>query len=169
MANKASWITLTTEQQDELERFMPKLGTFKVVPHNQLPGVFSDGFRKKIDSAMVISAPTSTGGTYLAISANRIDFKDQAIDVEPFGVIVNSTGTSSSAVFLHHGNWAGRSEKMPQGFWDEIDKSGIGDYFYTNPPENMVEGALEQLPKKHRGAFDALVCEIRKHVDEQQR
>jgi hypothetical protein len=33
-----------------------------------------------MDSALLIAAPTSTGGTYLAFSATRVDFKARAID-----------------------------------------------------------------------------------------
>jgi hypothetical protein len=63
---------------------------WRVVAGRELPSVFPDRFRAKIDSALIIAAPTSTGGTYLAFSANRIDLKARALDIEPFGVIVHS-------------------------------------------------------------------------------
>ena len=101
----------------------------------------------------------------MVYSASRVDYKDQQIDIEPFGLIVHATGPSSSGAFLHHGNWEGRSEPPPAGFWDTVARSGIGDYFHSNPPAGLREGTLEQLPIGHRGAFDSLVREIRARVD----
>jgi hypothetical protein len=126
--------------------------------------VFPASFRQKIGSAVVVAAPTSTGGIYLTYSANRVDHRDQKIDIEPFGLIVHSAGPSSSGVFLHHGDWEGRTQSPPDGFWKVASRSGIGDYFWANPPEGLRQGALDQLPKGHRGAFDAIVHEIRDRV-----
>ena len=90
---KANWIRLTPDQQDELERCVPAPG-WRIVPRDELPNVFPRTLREEIDSALVIAAPTSTGGTYLAYSANRLDWRDRAVDIEPFGLIVHSTGPS---------------------------------------------------------------------------
>lgn len=164
MTMKPKWISLTREQQDELTRCVPTPG-WRVIPQAELPSLFPKDFRDKVDSALLISAPTSTGGTYLAFSASRVDLKDRAIDLEPVGLIVHSTGASTSAVFLHHGDWDGRTESPSRDFWGEISRSGIGEYYCANPPGGLRQGGLEQLPKGHRGAFDALVREIRARVD----
>ncbi len=164
MAIKPNWKNLTRQQQDELSRCVPTPG-WRIIPQAELPSFFPEGFRKKIDSALMISTLTSTGGTYLVYSANRIDLKDRAVDIEPAGLILHSTGASTSAVFLHHGAWEGRSEYPPAQFWDEISRSGVGNYYHTNPPGGLHEGTLDQLPKGHRGAFDELVREIRAYVD----
>ena len=161
---KPNWFSLSDDQQEELDKIVLSPG-WRIICGTELPSVFPSDFRAKIDSALVLSVPTSTGGTYLAFSANRVDYKDQQIDIEPFGLIVHSTGPSSSGVFLHHGNWEGRTEPPPAGFWDTVARSGIGDYFHSNPPSGLREGTLEQLPKGHQGAFDALVREIRTRVD----
>lgn len=138
---------------------------WRIIRGIELPTVFPNAFRAKIDSAVVMSAPTSTGGTYLAYSANRVDYKDRRIDIEPFGLIVHSSGPSSSGVFLHHGDWEGRTEPPPAEFWNVVADSGIGDYFHSNPPEGLREGTLDHLPRGHRGAFDAVIREIRARVD----
>ena len=164
MMAKPNWFSLSDDQQHELDKVALSPG-WRILRGAELPSVFSSDFRARIDSAVVVSAPTSTGGTYLAYSANRVDYKDQRIDIEPFGLIVHSTGPSSSGVFLHHGNWEGRTEPPPAGFWDTVSQSGIGDYFHSNPPQGLREGTLEQLPKGHLGAFDALIREIRDRVD----
>ncbi len=164
MPPKPSWLNLRSEQQDELDLLLRPPG-WRLVPGSELPSVFPDSFRAKIDSALVIAQQTSTGGTYLAFSANRVDLRAQAIDIEPFGVIVHSTGPSPSGVFIHHGSWEGRTEYPPPAFWDEVSKSGVGQYFLANPPANLHEGTLTQLPKGHREAFEALVREIRARED----
>ena len=164
MAMKPNWFSLSDDQQKELDEIVPTSG-WRIIRGTDLPTVFADTFRAKVDSAVVVSAPTSTGGTYLAFSANRVDYKDQQIDIEPFGLIVHASGPSSSGVFLHHGDWEGRSESPPLEFWDVVAQSGIGDYFHSNPPQGVREGTLEELPKGHRGAFDALIREIRARVD----
>jgi len=161
---KPNWLSLSDDQQRELDGIAPSPG-WRIIPGAELPTVFPEPFRAKIDSAVVISAPTSTGGTYLVYSANRVDYRDREIDIEPLGLIVHSSGPSSSGVLLHHGGWEGRSGPPPAEFWDVVAESGIGDYFYSNPPDGLSEGTLEQVPKGHRGAFDAVVREIRARVD----
>jgi len=161
---KPNWRSLSDEQQIELSRIAPSPG-WRLIPGAELPSIFPESFRAKIDSAIIISAPTSTGGTYLVYSANRVDSKDRQVDIEPFGVIVHSSGPGSSGVFLHHGGWEGRSEPPPTEFWDAVAESGIGNYFYSNPPHGIREGTLDQLPRGHRGAFDSVVHEIRERVD----
>jgi hypothetical protein len=51
-------------------------------------------------------------------------------------------------------------------FWEEVSRSGVGQYFRANIPDNLREGTLAQLPKGHLGAFEALVREIRARMDE---
>jgi hypothetical protein len=164
MPEKPSWINLKSSQQDELDRLVRPPG-WCLVPGNELPSIFPHSFRKKIDSALMIAAPTSTGGTYLAFSANRVDSKARAIDVEPFGVIVHSTGPGPAGVFVHHGTWEGRTQYPPPAFWEELERSRIGQYFMTNPPANRRAGPLTELPKGHGGAFEAVVRQIRARED----
>ena len=161
---EANWRSLSEDQQAELEDVARPSG-WRIVPSKELPSLFPPSLRAKIDSAVVVSAPTSSGGTYLVYSANRVDRKAAQIDIQPFGLIVHSSGPGSSGVFLQHGNWDGRSESPPSGFWEGVDSSGIGDYFLANPPQGLREGTLDQLTKGHRGAFDAIVGEIRAQVD----
>ena len=164
MPLKPSWVTLTADQQRELEVSV-RPGEWRIVPRLELPSAFPESFRAKMDSALVIAAPTSTGGTYLAYSAHRIDHKDRAVDIEPLGLIVHSTGASSSAVFLHHGDWPGRTDHPPSSVWDEVARSTVGDYYKTNPPDGLFKGTIDQLPRGHRGAFDALISQIRRRAD----
>ena len=127
--------------------------------------IFPSRFRSRLDSAIMVSTPTSTGGIYLAYSASRVDFKDRKIDIEPFGLVLHSSGPDASGVFLHHGDWEGRTQPPPASFWDAMSESRICDYFYSNPPEGLRDGGIEQLPLGHRGAFDAIIRTIRIRLD----
>lgn len=161
---KESWINISTEQQDELNQYTRQPG-WRVVAQGALPGVFPERLRNKIDSALAIAAETSTGGTYLVFSALRVDSKDRAIDMQPLGLIVHSTGVSSSGVFLDHGDWPGRTESAPPEFWEQVNRDGVGDYFYARPPADKTSGTLEDLSIQHRGAFRAAVQAIRNRID----
>jgi hypothetical protein len=91
---KPNWLTLSVAQQLEFDLVVPS--SQWRIRQAELPSVFPVTFRARIDSAVMVSTPTSTGGVHLAYSANRIDFKDRRIDIEPFGLMVHSSGPSSS-------------------------------------------------------------------------
>lgn len=126
---------------------------------------FPTRFAQKIGSAVVIAAPTSTGGAYLVFSANRVDVKAGALDIEPFGVILHSTGPGPSGAFIHHGTWADRTQDPPEAFWAEVSQSDIAQYFRTSPPASRSAGPLTEFPKGHAGAFEAIVRELRGRED----
>jgi len=146
VADRQSWINLSGTQQDELHTCVPTPG-WRLVPGSELPSLFPDTFRTKIGSAVVIAAPTSTGGAYLVFSANRVDVKAGALDIEPFGVILHSTGPGPSGAFIHHGTWADRTQDPPEAFWAEVSQSDIAQYFGRVRPR--VEG-LGRSPSPQR-------------------
>src|SRR5262245_14805458 len=154
MRPRPSWISLTSTEQAELHPFAMTPG-WQLVSRESIPSVFPPEFRKKFDSAVVISAPTSSGGTWLVFNALRPDRPAGQIDQEPFAIIVNSSGADPSGMFLHHGKWRGRSQKPPHGFWAQVDESGIGNYFFANPRSGLTQGPLDQLPTGHREAFES--------------
>jgi len=164
VADRQSWINLSGTQQDELHTCVPTPG-WRLVPGSELPSLFPDTSRTKIGSAVVIAAPTSTGGAYLVFSANRVDVKAGALDIEPFGVILHSTGPGPSGAFIHHGTWADRTQDPPEAFWAEVSQSDIAQYFRTSPPASRSAGPLTEFPKGHAGAFEAIVRELRGRED----
>ena len=164
MTRRVSYVALAPDQQREIRALVGDRG-WRIVPRVALPSAFPAAFRSKIDSAVVIAEPTSTGGTYLVFSASRVDAKAHEIDLEPFGVIVHSTGCGAVGAFVHHGNWDERSQAAPDGFWDSVSDAGVGGYFCTEPPGGLTAGSLEELPRGHRGAFDAAVKAVRADED----
>ena len=159
-ALKTNWVQLSTSQQDEISKYSNVSG-WRIIRKESIPSVFPQDFRKKMDSAMLIEAPTSTGGTYLVFNARRVDSNDKAIDQEPFGMIVHSTGPASSGMFCHHGDWPGRTTKPPSAFWKHVIESGIGNYFLSNPPTGAQSGSLAELPEGDHEAFKRMIGGIR--------
>jgi hypothetical protein len=162
---EASWIGLTPEQRAELSGAFGSSG-WRRITRDELPSVFPAALRAKIDSALLITEDTTTGGTYLILSAWRLDRKDRAFDLEPFGLIIHANGASDEGVFIHHGEWDQRTRPIPNELLDLIDSEGVGDYLWATPPEDESEGHLISLsPLPHRGAFREAVREIRARVD----
>jgi hypothetical protein len=157
---KSSWVSLTSSQQQELQGFATMPG-WKLLSQDSIPTVFPQDFRHKLDSAVMIAAPTSSGGTYLVCNALRADLRTREIDQEPFAVIVHSTGLDPRGMFLHHGDWPDRTQTPPQAFWSSVDESGVGDYFLSNPPSGLNSGTLDELPRGHRAAFDSAISHYR--------
>lgn len=108
---------------------------------------------------------TSTGGTYLYVGGNRLDRAAGAIDIDPFGLIVHSSGPARDGVVIYHGQWKGRTQKMPAAFWDEVEGSGVGHYYQSHAAEGRNAGTLDQLPEGHAGAFQKIVRRLRDHED----
>jgi hypothetical protein len=163
---EASWIRLTPEQRVELSGVFGSSG-WRRITRDELPSVFPANLRAKIDSALLITADTTTGGTYFIVSAWRLDRKDRAFDLEPFGLIIHESGAGDEGVFIHHGEWQDRTLPIPSELLDRIDSEGVGDYLWATPPEGETQGDLIGLsPLPHRGAFREAVREIRARVDE---
>jgi hypothetical protein len=162
MAPKAHWVRIKAEQQAELTQLANCPG-WTILPTARLTDVLPPTLVPKVDSVMVVAERTSTGGTYLMLNALRID--GQEIDQQPFGLIVSSTGASSSGVWIDHGGWPERTSDPPIGFWEYVEQSGIGGYFYANPPANARSGTLDQLVGGHRGAFSKIVDVLRRRKD----
>jgi hypothetical protein len=154
--SKPSWIELSPEQQAEFGQLVPS-ETWRRVPREALPSAFPSSLRSRIDSAVMVSTMAPNGHVYLAYSADRVDLKDDSIDVEPFGVAMLYGRPPSSGLFLHHGSWPGRTAAMPDGLLEFIEQSQVGNYFLAHPPEGKVAGQLHELSRGHRGAFDEVV------------
>jgi len=160
LGKKTSWFTLSTTQCKEIETIGMRSG-WKRLSQESLPSILPSDLRKKVDTAVMIAAPTSTGGTYLVYNNLRVDHKAGAIDQHPFALIVHSTGPSASGMLIHHGKWKERTTNPPKAFWDHVNESGVGNYFYTNPPSGLSSGTLDQLPENHREAFEHIITRIR--------
>jgi hypothetical protein len=132
-----SWISLTTQQQDELLSYQIAPG-WRVLQQASLPSCYSTRLIPKLDSGLLIVSPVSTGQVMLVINNYRVDLRTRKIDQQPFGVVVYTTGIGSVACFVHHGDWANRSIEPPEDFWTRVEESGVGNYFYSAAPQGRL-------------------------------
>jgi len=148
-----SFIPLTPEQQREVEGLSQSPG-WRALPQSELPTFLPASLRARLDSAVVISSSTVLSGrTYVVCNGLRVDRRADAIDHEPFVISVLSSDASTGGMFVHHGDWNGRTEQAPAEFWESVERSGVGDYFFANPPSGRTFGELADLDAPHKRAF----------------
>ncbi len=152
---------LSEKAQNELSEYAIVPG-FRVVSAASIPSALPQRFREKIDSAVLIAEPTSTGALYLVFNNYRVDEKARAVDQEPFAVVMHTTGIGSVGMYVHHGDWPGRTFSPPPELWTNIDRYGIGNYFLSYPIGGKTSGALEELSPGDRNAFSAVIKHVRR-------
>jgi hypothetical protein len=153
-----SWISLDPVQASRIIQKTYQVHYnpgYLVVPKQEIPDVISPIFREKCDSAVLMTSTGPNGILILVWNSLRVDEKARAIDQEPFAIARLSTGQMPSGLFLHHGNWHGRtSQDLPPGFWEHIRASGIGNYFPQNHLPQSSTGSLGDLfGTSHANAF----------------
>ncbi len=101
----------------------------------------------------------STSGTiYLVLNGVRLDAKDNALDEEPFGIAVSSTGADTSGVFIHHGDWQGRTIPLSTTHSGLLASTSLGQYFPLSRVPNSSSGPITALAKtSHEGAFNRMM------------
>ena len=148
-----SFVSLTPSQQEEVEQLSQTPG-WRALSKAELPSFFPEDLRERLDSAVVVTSSTmASDRTYVVCNGIRPDPRSREIDHEPFVVSVLSSGASTGGMFVHHGDWDGRTESAPTGFWEVVQESGVGDYFLPSPPSGRSSGTLAELSSDHRAAF----------------
>ena len=158
--SRSSHVRLSEAQRAELQAHLPLSG-WKLLSVAELPSVFAVSLQQKIDSALLIASGSSDGTTYMVFNAFRVDTKAAAIDQEPFGIVFSGSVPEYDGVFIHHGDWTGRTSSPGPDFWNQVLHSGVGGFFLTNPPEGKLSGTLDELPTEHQAAFESVVKKIR--------
>jgi hypothetical protein len=157
---KVTRFTFSPEQQERLGKLVPRTG-WSILSSTELSGILPDRYLDKVDSVIGVSSPTSTGGTCLMFNSLRVDTRTRLIDQDPLGMFVTSTGVSSHGVLVHHGDWDDRSWKASSGLWRDVDESGVGKYYLSNPPSGRYSGSLTELPKGVSGALESVLQALR--------
>lgn len=162
MAIKVSAFSVSAEQKRLLRAVVPEAG-WSILSSTELGGLLPEAYLAKIDSVIGVSTPTSSGGTCLLFNNLRVDERTRLIDQDPLGMFA-STGASSTAVLVHHGDWDQRSWEASSGLWREIQESGIGKYYRSNPPVGRQSGTLQELPDGTSGALDTVLRALRERA-----
>jgi hypothetical protein len=160
MPLKVTAFEFSREQRDRLETLVPESG-WSILSSTELSGIFPERYIAKIDSVIGVSCPTSSGGTCLMLNSLRVDARTRLIDQDPLGVFVGSTGESVIGVQVHHGDWDDRSWEASTTLWREVEESGIGKYYHSNPPSGLRSGSLADLPKGTSGALNTVLRALR--------
>jgi len=134
MPLKVTAFGIQPDQKQRLRETLPEAG-WAILSSTELTGILPEPYLAKVDSVIGVSTPTSSGGTCLVFTSLRVDLRSRLIDQDPLGMFVTSTGISSTAVLVHHGDWDQRSWEASSGLWRELEESGIGKYYLSNPPE----------------------------------
>ena len=152
---------ISSSQQDEFERIAQGVDAqsgFVWLSTGELPSAIPEELRPKLVSAMLMWEKTDSGPIYLVFNGIRLDPKANALDQEPFGLVVSSSGASTDAVFIHHGNWGNRSVPITSDVRRVLESTSLGNHFPLGEVPDMSSGSLEDLSgASHEGAFGAMM------------
>lgn len=158
---RLSALSLTSSQQAEFEDLASGLGTasgYRWLSSTELPTAVPESLRRKLTSALLMWERTSSGMTQIVCNGVRFDQKAHALDQEPFGVVVHTSGASTGGVFIHHGDWAGRSLPVTSEVREVLESTSLGNYFPLGEVPSSSSGPLSDLSQtSHEGAFRAVI------------
>jgi len=161
---KTSVLSLTSTQKLEFEEIADSLpygaGYIKLTP-DKLPSAIPESLRRKMPLAILMFEKTTDGCTYIICNGIRHDEKANALDQEPFGVAIYSTGSSPEGLFIHHGTWERRSIPITQDIKGILTSTGLGDYFPLTDIPTASSGQISELRKtSQEGAFNTMMNEL---------
>lgn len=143
---------------DDLARQPDRDAGYRWLETAEIPTVIPEALRRKFTSALLMWERTSTGGTYLICNGIRLDQRANALDQEPFGVVVHTSGPSPSGVLIHHGGWTDRTVTITPAIRSVLESTSVGNYFPLGEVPSSSGGALSDLKEtSHHGAFRAVV------------
>ena len=82
---------------------------FEWLSSSEIPSAIPKSLREKMHSALMMWEHTNSSALHLVFNGIRIDEKNNSLDQEPFGIVVNSTGVNPIGIFIHHGDWNNRT------------------------------------------------------------
>lgn len=159
---KWTWFPITEEEKQQFTGLCPQ-GEFRILPPTVDLSPIPSGLTQKCDSIFCAASGNAAGDTvYYMANLNRVDAKDNAIDQQPFGFVVNSESSFPSGCLVHHGNWTDRTTHPPMDFWDAISQSGVGVCYQTSQLPPVSSGRLEDIQiDSQTEAFSTLVQRLR--------
>ena len=159
-----SVLLLTSTQKSEFEKLansFPYGSGYVKLPQEKLPAAIPESLRKKMPLAVLMFEKTMDAHTYIVCNGIRHDKKANALDQEPFGVAVYSTGSSPSGVFIHHGKWKRRSVPITPELQGSLTSTGLGDYFPLTEIPSASSGPTSDLKRTSKeGAFNTMMAEL---------
>ena len=134
---------------------------YKWLSSSEIPSAIPVSLRSKMTSALLMWERTSSGSVYLVCNGIRRDEKDNALDQEPFGIVVHSSGASRSGTFIHHGAWDDRTIDITPEVTQVLESTSIGNYFPLGEAPSGSSGPLSDLSgTSHEGAFRTVLKQL---------
>lgn len=155
-------ITCTQRAEfEELARGLHTTAGYRWIRRDQIPTAVPQTLRKKTPRALLMWERKPSGDTYLVCNGLRVDLKADALDHEPFGVVVHSSGASTGGVFIHHGGWRGRTTPLTPELRTALESTSLADYFPLAGAPSASSGPLSDLSRTpHAGAFAATLARL---------
>ncbi len=161
---KFSTFPLSSSQVEEFEQIAKKYNStsgYKWLSSSQIPTAIPDSLRNKLQSAMLMWERTNSSSVFLVFNNIRLDQKDNSLDQEPFGIVVNSSGASTYGIFLHHGDWLNRTTPITPEVRKILDSTSLGNYFPLYEVSQNSSGSLTDLKNtSHEGAFKEMINKL---------
>ncbi len=159
---KFDWFDISDQKRSDWA-MLCEPGCYKTIERSGLPDILPEALKEKLDSALIMASGTLTGTVYYVVNANRVDYKDGAIDQQPFGLAFVGDDPIGSGCLVQHGTWSGRTTEPPEEFWQVIEESGIGHRFPLPELPEKPYGKIEELKKpSHNAAFSTVVNRLKK-------
>jgi len=150
-------LPLNPDQRKECERLAEVKGSgWWRIQKDEIPSFVPEGMRPKLDGGVIVVLGSSSGVTHLMYGAERVDRRAGELDIQPFGIVVFSSGASTGMALIHHGGWLGRTTPLPNDFWSVASSCSTGSYFFASPPEGKTSGSLDELGIGHKLALEEL-------------
>ncbi len=92
---------------------------------------------------------TSSGMTQVVCNGVRLNQKAHGLVSGAVGVVVNTSGASTGGVFIHHGDWAGRSLPVTSEVREVFESTSLDNYFPLGEVPSGSSGPLSDLSKRH--------------------
>ena len=161
---KTSIHSLTSTQRAEFEslaRSFPSSGGYRWLASSEIPSAVPRSLRAKMPAALAIAERTSSGCTILLCNGIRVDRKSSALDQEPFGVVVYTSGASSAGVFIHHGSWKDRSIPLTPNVRAALESTSLVSFYPLAGAPSKSSGPLSDLSRTpHEGALKAMMVNL---------
>ena len=164
---KYSWFNVSNVQRKEFEELCP-VNEFRIVKPSELPSIIPEELRNKFDSVLIVASGSSSNNVaYYMINGNRVDFKDNSIDQEPFGLAFIGEIAAASGSLIHHGDWKNRTTEPPDEFWDYVSASEIGNCYPLSELPTEPSGSIKDLNViSQKEAFKDLITQIKRFMCE---
>lgn len=159
---KFSIHSITSTQQQEFEDLAAVFAGasgYCWLRQDEIPTAIPKSLRNKLQSALLMVEKTKSGCIHIVCNGLRPDPKVNEIDQEPFGIVVYSSGASTSGMFIHHGDWEERSIEITPELRHILESTSLQEYFPLGEVTSGSSGPLSDLSRtSHARAFKAIVA-----------